>query len=60
MVLFSGETTKPDDLPDLEQPDTQEELPARTMKDSYQEAYLPVSTDLKLREKYQNFYKFIR
>ncbi|XP_020904436.1 acyl-coenzyme A thioesterase 9, mitochondrial [Exaiptasia diaphana] len=57
---WSGETTKPDDFPDLEQPDTQEELPARTMKDSYQEAYLPVGTDLKLREKYQNFYKFIR
>ncbi|XP_031555177.1 acyl-coenzyme A thioesterase 9, mitochondrial-like [Actinia tenebrosa] len=56
---WSGETTRLD-LPTLEQPERQDQLPSRRMKDSYQAAILPIGTDLKLRQKYLNFYQTVR
>ncbi|XP_069103538.1 acyl-coenzyme A thioesterase 9, mitochondrial-like [Argopecten irradians] len=39
---------------------TQEDLPMRTMKDSYQEAVIPLGSNPHTREKYINFYDGIR
>lgn len=39
---------------------SQEELPARTMKDSEIEVHLPLGTKPELREKYLNFHNSVR
>ena len=39
---------------------SQSELPVRTMADSYCEAKIPLSTDMRLREKYVNFHNSVR
>ncbi|EDO45232.1 predicted protein [Nematostella vectensis] len=58
--FWSGETTRPTNLPPLEQPESQDMLPARCMADSFQVAYLPLGSDRKRREKYLNFYNMVR
>lgn len=40
--------------------ESQDELPARRMCDSYREAVIPLGSDPKITEKYINFYKGIR
>lgn len=41
-------------------PKTQDEVPKRSMADSFQAAVIPLSTDLKLRDKYVTFLGQVR
>ncbi|XP_037088667.1 acyl-coenzyme A thioesterase 9, mitochondrial-like isoform X2 [Pollicipes pollicipes] len=41
-------------------PRSQDELPARRMSDSYDEAFIPLGSDLKLRDKYINYMGGVR
>ena len=41
-------------------PASQDELPSRSMQDSFLWARIPLGTDTKLREKYVNFHNLVR
>ncbi|XP_002738606.1 acyl-coenzyme A thioesterase 9, mitochondrial-like [Saccoglossus kowalevskii] len=44
----------------LKPAESQDELPIRSMKDSYQEAIIPLGSDVKLREKYMTIHNIVR
>lgn len=44
----------------MQLPRSQDELPARSMRDSYRWARIPLGSDAQLREKYVNFHNQVR
>ena len=45
---------------EAQQVDNQDQLEARTMMDSYQEAIIPLGSDVVLRQEYLNFFQVAR
>ena len=55
---ISGKTDQ--EIMSMALPASQDELPSRSMEDSFLWARIPLGTDIKLREKYVNFHNHVR
>ena len=61
-IFLSGEHGRTVNIPkqEAQQVDNQDQLEARTMMDSYQEAIIPLGSDVVLRQEYLNFFQVAR